>query len=99
MKRICSRCQRPVSYAARDVEAHIKCVAKAAVHHAFLGCDTGCCGHEVVGYDDNGLVVYRTYDWEHPHSYEDHKTWATSLADHHLRGVPLDWEACDVQEC
>ena len=92
----CERCRRPVLFGGpRCVDCRKETAVRATVEHAYYGCDTGCCGHEVLGFDAEGDEVFRRFDFDHP-GCDDPKTWATSLADQYLRGVPLDWENCNV---
>lgn len=94
---ICTRCNRPVLGGTPHVEQRGRCVVRAVVVHAERGCDSGCCGHEVVGYDSDGKEVYREFEFDHPYE-TDRQTWATSLVDQHLRGVPIDWPNCEVSD-
>lgn len=95
-ERTCERCQRPILFPLPrpDDQRHVE---RAVVRHAYYGCDTGCCGHEVVGLDCQGNEVFRKFEFDHPYR-DDPKTFATSLADSKLRGVPLDWEQCEVSD-
>lgn len=92
----CERCGRPVAYEhKRYGKTHH--VVKSAVKYAMYGCDSGCDGHAVVGWDCKGNQAYYKFVFAHPYD-EDIKTWAESLADEHLPGVEFNWEASDVLE-
>ena len=85
----CKRCGRPYART-RDViryGARAKsCITRAVVEFS-----------DVVGYDCDGTERFRRFCFDHPYD-EDHKTWATSFSDHHLPGIPLDWDESQVSE-
>jgi len=73
--------------------AHIR---SAVVDHAGYGCDSGCCGHTVEGLDCESRVVFTHFGFDHPDDAEDDRTWARSLVNQYLPGVPLNWKESNV---
>lgn len=94
----CVRCHRPIfgpELPTRHALNHGEIVS-AVVEHTYYGCDTGCCGHAVWSQDAAGNTCGREFEFVHPGSHEDFRTWATSLAGEHFPGIPLDWEESGV---
>lgn len=94
---MCKRCGRTVLMGAKGRRGAVRCAVRAVVVHSFYGCDSLCCGHTIYGYDCNGRQVYSEFEFTHPYG-ADHKAWATSLADEHLRGADLDWDECEISD-
>lgn len=99
MNDTCTRCQRPILFPPSDtIAGNPRHVVAAAVVHAYYGCDTGCCGHVAIALDCTGEEVARSgFESSHPYG-DDPKTWAVSFANERFRGVPLDWERCEVSD-
>lgn len=91
----CEHCGRPVLYPQRPTRGTAHHVVSAHVVHGYYGCDTGCCGHRVIGVDCKGVKVFDEFDFSHPWS-DEKETWARSFADKHLPGVPLDFAKCEI---
>ena len=88
----CTRCARPILYPLTDCVAAHRAPVWCAVRHDFYGCDTGCCGHSVYGYDEEGRTVFRKFYFDHPGLGD--AGWAQALAHGALPGVP-----CVILEC
>lgn len=96
----CERCKRP-RYPTVPGERHgwprhkpiWAPYDRAAVYHAYYGCDTGCCGYRLEAFDAKGQSVYSEFLWV---GYEEEidgepLDWAHHLVDEHLgRGIALD---------
>jgi hypothetical protein len=53
-----------------EPELHLPCKAVARgghvkYHHAYYGCDTGCCGYRFVVEDGKGKVLYNAFSFWH----------------------------------
>lgn len=95
MPKVCERCNRPVLFPALEKYGVEKHVLKVIIRHTSYGCDSGCCGHEIVGLDCNGEEVFTEFDFVHPFN-ADWSGWATSLADHYFPGAQLDLGHCQI---
>ena len=69
-----------------------RCVT-GAVQHAFYGCDSGCDGYEVVGWDEHGIERHREFYFERP-TGEDPWVWAEKMLRQYLPSTKLVREAC-----
>ena len=94
--KLCDRCGRPILYPLHG-KSDARHVEKAVVRHAYYGCDTGCCGHEVVGIGCNGDEIFCVFRFEHDYAHNA-ETFARSLAAEELPNVPLDWPSCEVSD-
>ena len=101
---ICKRCGRPRSATGHNSlkwghayeAAH---VTKSYVVHDYYGCDTGCCGHSVIGLDEQGHEIFREFEFAHPWSSdtpEGRSSWARDLARTHLPDVAYDDHLSEV---
>lgn len=98
MQELCERCGRK-HYAPQDVETRPWCGAYVTVEHDFYGCGSGCCGHRVYLYDENGHNVDRSgFHFGHPWSSEAKEEFCKDLAEESFPGIPLRLEECDIQE-
>lgn len=99
MSDICTRCERPIlapikgTY--RTGTAH---VVRAVVQHAGYGCDTGCCGHVVAGFDCEGRCVFSEFHWGHPDEEENKEIWARSVAGNYMPGTELDLLSSEIRD-
>jgi hypothetical protein len=61
----CNRCGRPVQYRCpeKDDTLHVE---RVSVVHDYYGCESGCCGHTVIGMDCEGRRIFRHFDFDHP---------------------------------
>ena len=65
------------------------------VEHGGYGCETGCCGHYVILYDENDIERDEHFVFSHPDSKEDELEFAKQLitdkfGEDHV--ADLDWE-------
>lgn len=100
-KGICRHCKRPLQNTSPWCVNHQSVVAKAYVHHDFYGCDTGCCGHRVVGEDNNGTIRFSEFDFTHPHDDPpDIEAFVKDLVSNHLDldNITIDWGRCEVSD-
>ena len=75
------------------------CGAYATVEHEFHGCDTGCCGHRVYLFDEEGHEVDRSkFEFDHPWSDQILEEFCRELAEEHFPGIPLRLEECDAHD-
>lgn len=94
----CERCGRPVLFPLPERNGVKRHVVSARVVHEYYGCDTGCCGHVVNGYDCDGKEVWSSsFHFDHPY-FGDKKVWAEAFAANELPGVPLDWDNSEVSD-
>jgi len=70
---------------------------KIIVTHAYLGCDTGCCGH-IIEIDDK---QFGEFHFDHPDSSksEDIKNFIKNLVieemgEEHCKDI--DWDGCEI---
>jgi hypothetical protein len=100
MAEICAFCARPVQQRATDCD-HGQAVTSYVVHDSY-GCDSGCCGHRIIGLDKQGQVVFSKFDFGHPyHSTKDDgfwQEWAHMLARTLLPTATFDWEKSNVSD-
>ena len=66
MKNPCPRCGREQSGGGHAFYMHRMETVSVYVVHDYYGCDTGCCGHRVIGLDASGEVVSTSWEWAHP---------------------------------
>jgi len=87
----CPRCNRDRrEYHGREGA----CPVRLEVRHAYKGCDTGCCGHEIMGVDDSGYKWCIEFKFDHPYG-EDFQAWADGFSRAYFRkDLPVD--ASDV---
>ena len=50
-------------------------MTKHIIRHAYYGCESGCCGHQIVIVADDGEETYGYFDFGHP-AYWDFKAKA-----------------------
>lgn len=91
--KICKRC----GHWRKETEsqAHEELIEVIIVHSSY-GCETGCCGHNIVAQDKNEDACSNEFSFIHPDFNEDYKIWATSLADNSFPTIPLNWEKCEI---
>jgi hypothetical protein len=97
----CKNCGRTVADSRPPVGRYHGRVVRATVQHDGFGCDTGCCGHTVYGYDDRDNEVCNHFDFTHPYSDDEsqYEAWAREL----VVGVfgpdiPLDYAESHVTD-
>lgn len=97
----CEVCGRPILHKTLlrggDRKYHLNHVR---VVHDYYGCDTGCCGHSLIGYDCHGKEVYEKFEFDHPNG-EDYDEFArrfvsSILGEHH--GVTILFGQCEVND-
>lgn len=101
MSEQCRRCGRPILSPLGTCENEHRPPVRCAVKHDYYGCNTGCCGHSVYGYDEEGRTVFRRFEFTHPSflgAEPETRKWAEDLAREHLPGVPLDFDACELSD-
>jgi hypothetical protein len=98
----CKYCKRPVLSPLGDCKNAHKPPVRCAVKHDYFGCDTGCCGHSVYGYDEAGNTVFRNFVFHHPWDLQDQPdhgcAWAEELAAEHLPGILFVFEDCELSD-
>jgi hypothetical protein len=95
----CKNCGRPVTAEPPKSGRYHGLVTRATVEHEFYGCDTGCCGHRIHGYDARGGSVCSEFSFSHPDSNDetDRRRFCEELiADTFGPGVVLDWDESDA---
>jgi hypothetical protein len=75
---------------------------KVIVTHEYYGCETGCCGHVVELYEDDGTYVTNDFFFDHPY-YKDKdedgtwRKWAEEFVkDAGCDPKDLDWDNCII---
>lgn len=98
MAEVCENCDRPV-YGGRPYCGHhsAEFVVKATVEHGGYGCDTGCCGHQLIGFDAKGREVDREFTFGHPYR-DDSEAWARDAVKGQWPKAELDWDESDVSD-
>lgn len=92
---ICDRCGRPVLAHYTPIGRAPVHVETAAVVHSFYGCDSGCCGHRVVGYNCDGIAVEEgRFEFDHP-SGESREAFAERM----VRAAYGDSVTVRLDEC
>jgi hypothetical protein len=90
----CERCGRSVDKKPDRTPGGAKYVK---VVHGYYGCDTGCCGHEIIAVGKAGFIVAEKWVFDHADDYEGHEVFACELAHRFFPGVPLKLSKCRVR--
>lgn len=72
---VCSNCSRNVFAMNQSRGKYHGRVVRATVKHDYYGCDSGCCGHRVYGYDERGNEACSRFEFDHPDKSGD-VAWA-----------------------
>lgn len=87
---------------------------RVAVEHSYYGCESGCCGHVAVYYDDAGKELSRGgFEFAHPSFWnagerrylrgaereEAERAWVAHFCRHDVAlGLTVDFEKCAVSD-
>lgn len=93
----CNRCGRKIVGGGVPWHNCIEHVVKMRVVHDNYGCDTGCCGHRIYGYDDRGVEVFDRFEFAHPYD-DDYAGFALRLVNEQFKGHPVRDVQIDYSE-
>lgn len=99
----CGRCGRSITHPSVDCREREGRARYVVVRHDLYGCDSGCCGHRIVAYDEGGRQVGSVFSFSHPSSdvllgghVDDPETWARDEAAAFFPHVDVYWGGCEV---
>ena len=75
-------------------------VKSVRIVHDFHGCESGCCGHRIYGYDNDGNKIYAG-DLHFTHPYDtNYKIFADTLVHHEFaNNTPsIDFDNCEIYD-
>lgn len=73
---------------------------RIVVYHSSYGCDSGCCGHIIETFDDDGKEIDSKFEFDHPcgeSEMEYIKNWVIKdFGEEHCKDI--DWENCHTYD-
>lgn len=95
----CKNCGRTITAEHPTEGRYHGTVTRVTINHDFYGCDTGCCGHYIRGYNERGDIVCSDFTFHHPDAdtvadiYEFTARQVREVFGHH---IPVDLENSDL---
>jgi hypothetical protein len=94
MKEKCNNCGR--HRCITNSKKGNKCnAAYSYVVHDYYGCDSGCCGHNVILCDKDDNELDREWMFSHPYG-EDHSVYAKNLCKKYWPNVEVRLDLCEI---
>jgi hypothetical protein len=96
----CKNCARTITAEQPTNGRYHGTVTRVVIEHDHYGCDSGCCGHRIYGYNEHGNITCSDFSFNHPDSEatdDIHKYVAEQVRELFGRYIPVDLANSDIR--